>query len=103
MTTKTAAKHTEGPWQRSIWRPYYIIQANHPEPICSLAEFTEDGDSVYVFPKAEANAALIAAAPAMYEALNMWHEHWEARYDGEPMKDYEVKMLALVARLRVEL
>jgi hypothetical protein len=33
----------------------------------------------------------------LFEAIEMWHDYWEARYDGEPLKDYELKMMALAA------
>jgi hypothetical protein len=49
-------------------------------------------------PEGQANARLIADAPQLREALEAWYEYWDNRYDGEPLKDHEVKMLAALKR-----
>lgn len=36
---------------------------------------------------------------AMIEAITAWHEHFDDTYDGEPLKDYEQKMLVIWDRL----
>lgn len=40
---------------------------------------------------------LRTANTKLIEAVEAWHEYWEDRYDGEPLKDHEVKLLAAAA------
>jgi hypothetical protein len=68
MEMSEKQKHTPGPWRRSSLQPWYVIPGDKAEPICSLAEFTDGGETEHVFPDdnagvAEANLCLIAAAP----------------------------------------
>ena len=57
------AKHTPGPWVEFTigGETVAIMAAGRPDEVCSL-----DG------PIKGADARLIAAAPAMYEALRLW-------------------------------
>lgn len=71
-----SAPHTPGEWRISSLQRWYVISGDEPEPICALAEFSEHGDVIHIFPdddeeKAEANAKLIAAAPDMEAALQL--------------------------------
>lgn len=36
---------------------------------------------------------------AMIKAITAWYEHFDNTYDGEPLKDYEIQMLAIWDRL----
>ena len=61
MTTKTA-QFTPGPWNV---RHYRVAPTN-----CQWADVTDStGGLITHVPSSKGNAALIAAAPAMYEAL----------------------------------
>lgn len=38
------------------------------------------------------------AAARMKQAIASWHEDWDNRYDGEPLKDYEIQMLKILGK-----
>ena len=61
--TTQLAKHTPGPWNV---RHYRVAPTN-----CQWADVTDStGGLITHVPSSKGNAALIAAAPAMYEALS---------------------------------
>jgi len=85
------AKHTAGPWT-FIVDPDGKFGVYPSEPRGKFLAITDT----------EANARLIAAAPEMLEAIVEWHRDWDDRYDGQPLKDWEVKMLAIVDKLKLK-
>ena len=87
--------HTPGPWTTHGSHVYAPDKA-----IIAVVHNPGSHESDYPL---VSNLRLIAAAPEMLEALAVWHEYWDDRYDGEPLKDYEIKMLAVLRKLgRVE-
>lgn len=62
------SKHTEGPW--SYDRIWALVLGPHDQEICAVHAAVDDHDSRHIqHERAEANAALIAAAPDMKKAL----------------------------------
>lgn len=91
------AKHTPGPWKAKP-SPYhddvFIVQAGMPTNRV-LARFGSDDEPVDETDLA--NAHLIAAAPDMYEALEMvvrGQESAEATGDAEPHPVWEIARAA---------
>jgi hypothetical protein len=77
------ANFTPGPWQAFRNAAFsYTIRAK--------------ADIVVQEVRCEENARLIAAAPAMLAAIEAWHAYFDARYDGEPLKEFEADMLAIL-------
>jgi len=40
-----------------------------------------------------------AAFKRVCVAIGLWYADWDNHYDGEPLKDHEVKMLQVMGRL----
>ena len=66
MTDKE--KFTPGPWTYD--GGFTVFSEGDEWPVCDLISDTEIDGEMYILPYKE-NAALIAAAPAMYTLLNM--------------------------------
>ncbi len=89
----SGAKFTPGPWSRSQWREtdgegelmargWQILAGGHLLPLCEQTGGAEE---------AEANAALIAAAPDLYAALTKINE-WACFASEE---DVSARLMAL--------
>jgi len=80
----TNTEHTPGPWDCDACTTFYATPDGHDEinMIEIRANVTEDGwDTVAfieaIWPGADANARLIAAAPRLFDACRMVVERWE--------------------------
>ena len=82
-TTKDKTRHTPGPWSLSEDGFVYGDKMPLCDPHCDGGPDPDER---------EANARLIAAAPAMYEALRGLPEHC----DGEPSVDFAARLGAWV-------
>ena len=68
------SKATPRPWRVSSFVPWYIIPGDEGMPVCSLAEFNENGTVEHIFPDEDAeqarnNAALIVQAVNSFDAM----------------------------------
>ena len=84
----SSAKHTPGPWKTSRAKlpsdgAYdYAIGADFGGQTLAIAEaFGRVDDNIYLYPDAEANAHLIAAAPDMLEALKECADDLQSEID----------------------
>lgn len=41
---------------------------------------------------------LMEPKTAERSAIEMWYEHFDNHYDGDPLKDYEVEMLRILGK-----
>ena len=80
MNTTKTAQFTPGPWTQD---DLFIVAENGdvPVPIC-------DCDVENFLDVAQANATLIAAAPAMYEAIKRVIEHRQRDYLDNTIEPY---------------
>ena len=97
MSAAIAAKHTPGPWV-AVPRNRSSLKSV-PDDAWAIMHPGKDGEPcdigiIEAHENNEDNAALISLAPDMMAAIESWHEHWDNLYDGEPLKDHEVKLLA---------
>jgi hypothetical protein len=92
QSSVTPAPHTPGPWRIIVGDDYYIAADEYPKEF--IGHFKGDDNGQFIAcvgnrPKdfGEANARLIAAAPALLEALQKAHA-WmlSAPEDGDPKK-----------------
>ena len=95
------AKHTPGPWRvktvGSCGDGYGLNvqpEADSRGPICDMYSTASDR-TVLPMPNAEANARLIAEAPAMLAAIEAAIEYWDCPY--KPV--YLEAMKEIVARI----
>ena len=99
MTTK-AIQHTPGPWEVSRYTNYCGFSIYAPDAGCIAERWWPTVEKDIPI---EANARLIAAAPEMLAAIEEWFEYWDDRYDGQPLKDYELKMLNVLKKAKGDL
>ena len=110
-TESGAAKFTLGPWEVSQLQPCYVITHGDLEPICSIAEFSSDGEIEHLFPdnkplEAKANINLISAAPEMYESLRkICHEaeSWHSLHGHEKGSTQCDSICKLIPEMRAAL
>ena len=101
MSTKTEVKHTAGPW--NVGGHWQDDEDTIYSGTMALARALKSREHVGTpIEQFDANARLIAAAPDLLEALETWHKDWDNRYDGAPLKDHEIKMLAARRKARGE-
>lgn len=98
-------KHTPGPWSVDNTDIYLITSDRDGEAVCEIAEREIVGQSgtwetnVSVM---DANAHLIAAAPAMYEALQTLVEYLSAQVPADTLDDWKHVFAARQALAQAE-
>jgi len=65
------------------------LQSKHLQTIRKyVAEGIPEFDAAYLLANRERSQ--------MLAAIEAWFEYWDDRYDGEPLKDHEIKLLAVL-------
>lgn len=99
MTTTTHQTHTPGPWKVELIKPD-ASKGHTFEPQCAILAKYHDGSDIRVAdipdcltPEEEANARLIAQAPALLEALKAFRDACANRKCKEVLHTEEGKLL----------
>lgn len=94
-------KYTEGPW---AWFKGYLVTANedgyipiNSKVICKAPPEFEEINPISKGREIFANAALIAAAPTMFDALQFAVEHFDKLIKPHPKKEKEVLKIMIQA------
>ena len=97
------AKHTPGPWE--YWPAQnYVGFSVAPKVTLTVLDTVERcghmcNVNVHNFPgSTEANAQLIAAAPAMLSALKEAHDYFAKRNIGEPAQRLQAKLADVISK-----
>ena len=105
-TTQTKPRFAPGPWRLHLVDDTTIIDIGNRFIASACGSGDDLGGADYnnpdEWPTLEANAALIAAAPALYEALESAREaiHW-AIVDGRSLAGDQARLDAADAALRL--
>ena len=93
------AKHTPGPWEVTGPHSREVITTNPGtyKPCMTIAKVGGYWDG-----EAQANAHLIAAAPAMYEALQTLVEYLSAQVPADTLDDWKHVLVARQALAQAE-